>query len=635
MYLTRGVHTLCAAAVGPYHRCHVSRSDPVFLASVLDHLAGVVYVYDLEQGRNVFLTARWAEAFGYSPEESEPGDGTFMQQILHPDDRTRVVQHYERLRDDGSAGPWEIQYRLRTKSGAYVWMSSVDAPLARDEQGRVTRLAGQARDISAQKAAEAAEAEGEARFRAIVESLPDAVFVVGPDAGIKLVNDAACAQVGYSREELLAMTVLDFVPPELHHAVRERVSSPSGTATVEAAYHVRKDGSHVPVEVVLVAFQLDGETAYMGVARDISDRLRLEAQLRDAQRMEAIGRLAGSVAHDFNNLLVVMLGGVSVLEHAPELSEESRELVTELRSAADRAAALTRQLLTFGRRKPARRRAVDLGRAVEHTVAVVRRLVEATHSVTTSLDADCLVFADPAMIDQVVMNLVLNARDAMPEGGEVRLSVEGVGDDVVLTVTDTGIGIAAEDLSRVFEPFFTTKSGERGTGIGLATVYGIVHQHGGHVGVESEVGVGSTFRVSLPRHRGEVADAAPGDAGVKARSRTVLLVEDIEAVRTSLQRMLTADGHVTLAAGSISEALQRWRSASSEIDLVLSDVDLGPREDGRDLVHRLRAERPGLPVILMSGHGVDASTRSADEHIYLDKPFDAATLRRAIESSTS
>ena len=241
----------------------MSHRNPEFLGDVLEALSGFVYAYDLVARQTLFISKRWAEDFGYSLEETQAAGAALLESIVHPDDLPAVVAHHAALRADRADAAYTLEYRLRRKNGPYVWMRSIDRPLARDANGHVLAFAGQAHDISAQKAAESAHAEGEARFRAIVESLPDAVFVATSDTRVLLANDAACAQLGYTREELEQMRIADFVAPEFHARVRERLSAPSGTSSARESAHIRKDGTQVPVETVVVAFELDGQPAYM------------------------------------------------------------------------------------------------------------------------------------------------------------------------------------------------------------------------------------------------------------------------------------------------------------------------------------------------------------------------------------
>ncbi len=602
----------------------VPRQSPDFLASVLDALGGIVYVYDLEENHNVFISSRWAEDFGYTLEETNR-EPALLARIIHPDDMPQVRQYHHALRHAPTDDSMRLEYRVIRKDGSFVWVSSSDRPLTRGADGLVKQIVGHAYDISAQKVAESRRAEGEHRFQAIVQNLPDAVFIAGPSANILEVNDAACEQLGYTREELLQMRISDLVPPDYQERVRERLSAPRGSATGRQSVHVRKDGTRVPVETVVVAAELEGEPVYLGVARDISDRLKLENQLRDAQRMESIGRLAGAIAHDFNNILAAILGGASLLEETVA-TDSDRAIAAEVVGAANRGARLVEQLLTFSKRRPMTVAPLDLSESVRAILKVIRRLFAPTVQIETQLAEEAFVLADSAMLDQVVMNLAINARDAMR--GEGTLTIE-VGSDssspesVILTVSDTGRGIDAADLPKVFEPFFTTKAADEGSGIGLATAYGIVTQHGGQITVDSEKGKGTTFRVSLPRASKPPATRQPPEPRFASSPKQlcVLLVEDQASVRSMIKRGLERSGHSVLCASNASEAESLWKQQGAEVDLLLTDFALGSGANGHELLAKLRTDKADLPAVVMSGFSPELASQSKHQFAFIQKPF--------------
>lgn len=609
------------------------QDDPVFLARVLDALSGFVYVYDLQQARNVYVSCGWAEGFGYDAQETKADD--LMARIIHPADLQRVAAHHARLAGAESDDPRAIEYRVLRRDGSTVWLSSSDRPFRRDEQGRVTQIVGQAHDISAQKRAESRKDEADARFRAVVRHLPDAVFMADAQSRILNVNDAACTQLGYTREELCSMRLPDMIAPEFRSRVPERLSAPMGSATTRLSAHLRKDGTRVPVETTVLAIELDGAPVYLGVARDISQRQALEAQLRDAQRMEAIGRLAGAVAHDFNNTLAAILGGASLLEESNNMGAEERSITSDIVTAATRGAELTRQLLTFSRRAQPKLEPLDLAQRVETTLGVLRRLLDPAIQVETDLQPGCTVMADASMMDQVVMNLTLNARDAMPHGGQLRLSVTAKPGDANLAqfiVSDSGKGIATEDLSRVFEPFFTTKSGGNGSGIGLATVYGIVTQHGGSISVDSSPGTGTRFQIELPRAAPGLHQAQPAATpSSHVRPLRVLVVDDMAPVRAMMTRILTFSGHTVTEASSAPEAIAAWEAQGGAFDLLLSDIALGSGGNGRQLAATLRERAPELVIVLMSGFAPDQAQPAAGRsYDFLQKPFRMEDLNSLI-----
>jgi two-component system cell cycle sensor histidine kinase/response regulator CckA len=358
---------------------------------------------------------------------------------------------------------------------------------------------------------------------------------------------------------------------------------------------------------------------------DVRGRKALESQLRQAQKMEAVGRLAGGVAHDFNNMLTVIRASAEFLLTDLDPADPARDDATVILDTADRAGHLTRQLLAFSRHQVLQPRVVDLNAVLAELEPMVRRVVEESISVQTcrasGLDR---VRADRSQLDQVILNLVVNARDAMPTGGTLLIETANVmlddsyprshldvqpGPYVALTVTDTGCGMDAATQARIFEPFFTTKGVGQGTGLGLATVYGIVQQSGGHIWVYSEVGKGTSFKIYFPRYTGPEEQEVSRDSRPEVEERTVgariLLAEDDVAVRSSVRRLLERCGYEVLEAANGEEALKTVAGSEQDIDLVITDMMM-PEMSGLDLRQRLRALRPGLPVLLMSGYSEEA-----------------------------
>jgi two-component system cell cycle sensor histidine kinase/response regulator CckA len=381
-----------------------------------------------------------------------------------------------------------------------------------------------------------------------------------------------------------------------------------------------------------------------------ADRHRIEEELRHSQKMDAIGRLAGGVAHDFNNLLTVILGYTDRLRAEIDDGRANRDTLKEIKAAAERAAALTKQLLAFSRRQVLQPRILALNDIVQNMQEMLKRLIGENIELVTKLSPDLgLVRADPGQLDQVIVNLVVNARDAMAQGGRLVIETANVkveasrrdrdtppGDYVRLAVTDTGCGISAQTQARMFEPFFTSKEAGKGTGLGLATVYGIVKQSEGHISVRTELGKGSTFTITLPRLQEDVRvprPAAPRDArAVSAGGETILLVEDEEGVRRLARAELEGRGYVVLEAANCEEALARSRWHDGPIHLLLTDVVM-PDGSGRFVAERLSAERPTMRVLYMSGytdstmlhHGI-AETGLP----FLQKPFTTVSLAHKV-----
>ena len=387
--------------------------------------------------------------------------------------------------------------------------------------------------------------------------------------------------------------------------------------------HRCKDGSVFPVEITANRLEFHGESYGIAFSRDITERKKLEAQFFQAQKMEAVGQLAGGVAHDFNNLLGVILGYSELLLEKQDAAQPQFRQLEEIKKAAKYGASLTRQLLAFSRKQVLEPKVLDLNQLIADMLKMLQRLigedVALTFVPTASLGS---VKVDPGQIEQVLMNLVINARDAMPNGGKLTIETENVeldqayfnqhssgtpGPHVLLAVSDTGTGMDADTQARIFEPFFTTKEKGKGTGLGLATVYGIVKQSGGYVWVYSEPGHGTTFKVYFPRFA-EVGASEKADIAPKATpqgSETILLVEDAEPLRELTRLFLEGAGYTVLEASSGAEALEKSRGHTGPIHLLVTDVIM-PGMSGADLARKLRAERPESGIIFISGYTDDA-----------------------------
>jgi len=528
--------------------------------------------------------------------------------------------------------------------------------LARRVLERGAQLEELNRDFSEQLAqraqTEAALRESEEKFRAISERSLDAILILdGEDGRILRANPAAEQALGYPVEALAGRHVSTLFPPEPsppREVLLERLRV-HGAAFEEQAFR-RADGRTVPMDVTATVVPWDGGQAIVATLRDVSERTEAqralrerEEQLRQAHKMEAVGRLAGGVAHDFNNLLMVVSGYAQLLLRRVPPGDPLHKPAEEISKAAERAAALTRQLLSFGRKQVVQPRVLDANATVTETESLLRRTIGEDIELRTRLDArPAWVRTDAGQLEQVLMNLVLNARDAMPGGG--RLTIE-TGDERVesdaalpagpyvrLTVSDTGAGIPPEIRDKIFDPFFTTKEKGKGTGLGLATVYGIVQQWGGQVRLESEPGRGATFHVLLPRAAAP-RDGASGPVdsdSVPGGSETILLVEDEPAVRELTREILETSGYNVLEAEDPDEAV-RLCQQPGPIDLLLTDVVM-PRVSGRELSLRLGGLRPGLKVLFMSGYTDDEILRRGviEGTAFLQKPFGPDALTRKV-----
>jgi len=476
----------------------------------------------------------------------------------------------------------------------------------------------------------AALREREAEFRTFVDHAGDAFFVQAGGTGTVVdVNLQACESLGYTRDELIgaAPTLFDVAAHGAMMAELKRRLETGGAVTFDST-HTRKDGSTFPVEVRIRTFTSRGRRFGLALVRDVTARRALEEQLQQAQKMEAIGRLAGGVAHDFNNLLTVINGyAEGLLADLP--AGPARDDVAVIRDAGNRAAALTAQLLAFSRRTIIAPRPVDLTATVARLARMFERVLGERITLVTDLAAGLpTVMADGGQLEQVLLNLVVNARDAMPAGGTLTIATRErtstlLGRQVCLAVEDTGEGMPEDVRARVFEPFFTTKPQGQGSGLGLATVYGIVKQAGGYVQVESRVGHGSRFTVSLPAS--DAVEAAPPHPGVTQvrGAEVVLLVEDEEGVRRLIARGLEQHGYQVLAAADGAAALRLEAAHPAPIHLLITDV-LMPGMTGRQLADAIKARRAAIKVLFVSGYTDDEVLRHGvviGTDAFFHKPF--------------
>jgi PAS domain S-box-containing protein len=486
---------------------------------------------------------------------------------------------------------------------------------------------GAVRDITGRKRVEQALRESEEASRTIIETAPDGVYIVAETGQIVEVNEAACRQVGYSREHLLQSRLCDIVAPRLAESAARRLQE-RASGMFETA-HLRADGTEVPLELSVRYLIFRGQPAWLAIARDITERKQaekehasLKQQLERAQKLESVGRLAGGVAHDFNNLLTVINGYSDLVLNELREGDPLRDHVEEVRKAGERAAGLTRQLLAFSRQQIVEPRPLNLNAIVADSGNMLRRLLGEDVELVTDLDPSLgVVMADLGQVHQVLMNLAVNARDAMPHGGTLTVKTANAeldesfaaghpgiipGRFAMLAVTDTGTGIGEEIQGHIFDPFFTTKPEGEGTGLGLSTVYGIVRQCGGAIAVTSEPGRGAAFQVYLPRTDATVGIAdVPSPSAAKLRgSETILVVEDQEPVRRFTVRVLKNYGYRILEAAQAGEAMLLAERYSGPIHLMLTDVVM-PLSTGRELAERLRPLRPHMRVLYMSGHAAE------------------------------
>jgi two-component system cell cycle sensor histidine kinase/response regulator CckA len=512
-------------------------------------------------------------------------------------------------------------------------------------------------DPGSLRVAESSLSASEARYRALFESSPLATWVFDARTFAFLeVNDAAVRQYGYSRDEFAELTLADLEPTDEVDHPHHVDGSPSQER--RRWRHRRKDGSLILVEVKTHDFDLDGRPARLMLVIDVTERTRVEdtlrvteGQLRQAQKMEAVGRLAGGVAHDFNNLLSVILSYSGMLLDQLGEGDAMHADLLEIRRAGERAADLTKQLLLFSRPREVQREVLDLWRLVLGMEKMIASLLGADVELALLGSASAgKVLADVGQLEQVVMNLAVNARDAMPHGGKLTIEVKNAeldeayaathlgvtpGPHVMLAVSDTGMGMSKDAQTHAFEPFFTTKEKGKGTGLGLSTVFAIVTQNGGHVRFYSEPGHGTAFHVYLPRTDAAAASVAASQAPPAYLGRgmeTILLVEDDPQVRAAATSVLRHCGYCVLEASNGGEALLTCEQHDATIDLLLTDIVL-PKLSGRHLAERLTVLRPEMKVLFMSGYTDGAILQNGmlgSDVAFLQKPLTPDALSRKV-----
>ena len=543
----------------------------------------------------------------------------------------------------------------QARQGAAAWKEYIeqeDATRIKTARLRAQRLARDAAEAAKQRAEQTAR-ELERNYRQLFDSNPHPMYVFDTSALTVLeVNDAAATYYGYTRQELLTLSLTELCLPEDVASLGEAVATAGTVDRWGPLRQVRRDGTVVEVAITSHTLSFDGRDARCAVIEDITEKEQLERRLRQSQRLESLGQLAGGVAHDFNNLLGIIIGYATMCVHDVEVALQSdprwTTLCDDLRQivqAGDRATNLTRQLLSFARAEVTETQVIDLNTVVTGVEQLLRRTIGEDIDMRIRLTSQPWpVKADPGQIEQVLVNLVVNARDAMPAGGALSIDVEPitvddfyaayhpgvrVGCHMQLRVSDTGVGMSQPTIDRAFEPFFTTKPKGKGTGLGLATVYGIIHQAEGHAAISSVPGAGTTFTALFP-----ATDQAPTPIEVPATRQlghggeTVLVVEDEEALREVTRRILSRNGYQVLTAASGPDALKTAEHADCYIHLLLTDVIM-PHMLGKELAIKIREACPGIRVLYMSGYAqpVLASEGTLDPGVTLvEKPFSERDL---------
>jgi len=622
------------------------QAAPELFHALVEHSSDAVALLD-ETGAITYVSQAATRLLGYGVPELT---GTNALGFLHPDDLALTERLCRQLLDQPGT-PIRTELRARHKDGSYHLVEAV--AVNRLDDPAVGAVVANWRDITERLRAEQALRNSEQSYRSLVDGVRDVIFALSPGGEVTSLNPAFEEMTGFPPAEWVGRPFEAFVHPDdvpLALDLFGRVLQGEPRPTIQFRILTRA-GTYRVAEFSATAQLRDGRlTGILGIGRDVTERLGLEQQLRQAQKMEAVGRLAGGIAHDFNNILTAITGHADLLLEDLGHHDPRRADVDEIRRSAERAAGLTRQLLAFSRQQVLQPKVVDLNALVLDMDKLLRRLIGEDVELATVLDPTLgRVTADPGQLEQVIVNLAVNARDAMPQGGKLTLETRNIdldssytlehslvkpGPYVQLTVSDSGIGMDEETQAHAFEPFFTTKPRGQGTGLGLAMVYGTVKQSGGFIWVYSEPGRGATFKIYLPRVDAPVESAAP-PAPVERPPRgseTVLLAEDKPAVRAIARQALERQGYTVLAAPSGADALALAAQHGATIHLLLTDVVM-PGMSGRDLADRLTAQRPGIRVLYISGYTDNAIVRHGMLEpglAYLQKPFRPDALVRKV-----
>jgi two-component system, cell cycle sensor histidine kinase and response regulator CckA len=607
-----------------------------------------MWLYDTDTLRFLAVNNAAIQAYGYSRDEFLT---MTIADIRPAEDRPRLHAAVA-AKDEGTAGfNASGVWRHRRKDGTMIDVEITSH--AHEFEGRPARVV-LALDVTERLRAETALRRSEARYRDLFENATDLIATVDEQSRLTAVNEAFIRTLGYSREELLGRPIADLVPPEWHQQLqRARDAKLDGSSEASVYEHelIARDGQRIVVEVASRAIMDDGRPVGVeAICRDITERKQLETQLFQSRRLEAIGQLAGGIAHDFNNLLTVISGYTEAL--IEEHDGASRAELEQIAAAAERATVLTRQLLAFSRRQVMEPQALDLNQIIDGIIPMLGRLIGEDVELVTKLDREIApVLADANQIEQILLNLAVNARDAMPAGGTLTIETGSVdldadyaahhpdataGPHTLIAVSDTGTGMDAETVTHIFEPFFTTKPVGSGTGLGLSTTYGIVKQSGGNIWVYSEPNQGTTFKVYIPASEQAIAatrKATSRTTPVPYGDETVLVVEDEDALRKLVASILEARGYHVLSAEDPEQALAL--AHDSPVDLLLTDLVM-PQMNGRELSERIHATHPATRVLFMSGYADEAVVRNGSLKpgaVFLEKPFSSIDLARKVRAA--
>ncbi|HEY1172989.1 MAG TPA: PAS domain S-box protein [Verrucomicrobiae bacterium] len=607
------------------------------MMAFVDNSPALIFIKDLDC-RYLLVSSKFAAAFGLKREDLI---GRLDSDFSTPEQVRQYREHDKMLMETGR--PIDCEEWAVFPDGPHCFMVS-KFPLL-DANGKINGICGIATDVTDRRKTEDALRQSEKRYRQFVETARDLIFTLSPEGVVMSLNSALEQATGWGPEEWIGRHYSEILPDEAKEealVIFKRAIGGERMPLFELPLKTKDDGRLVMEVTVTPLIEGEKLLGLFGVGRDVTERKHMETELRQLQKMESVGQLAAGVAHDFNNILTVIQGNTSLLlANRPEPGQQ--DLLDQILDASQRAANLTKQLLAFSRKQVLQRKLVNLNEISSQMTQMLDRILGEDITLEFHYDTDLPpVKADNSMIEQVILNLAVNARDAMPKGGLLRISTEArsidaaycrqepqasPGSYVCLSVSDTGCGIPRENLEMIFEPFFTTKEFGKGTGLGLATVYGIIKQHQGWVEVDSTVNKGTVFRLFLPAAEpvvlsepDEIAQRPPDKKGFE----TILVVEDDPMVRRMLETLLSMGGYQILSAASGAEALQVWKTNHAKVKLLLTDMVMPGGMSGKELAETLRMERHDLRVLISSGYSsalVSGGEALPPKTWFLAKPY--------------
>jgi PAS domain S-box-containing protein len=621
----------------------LARDNEALFRQVADHISSALWVCDAINSQILYVNRTYEKVFGQPPQALLQDPRCYLAPI-HPEDRALASSLFD---EPSKAGQSEVEFRVVRSDQSIRWVWGKRCSL-QNAEGVTYRHIGIDEDVTERKAA----LELASKLTAIVEGSDDAILSIALDGAIMSWNPGAEKVYGYTGEEIIGKpfsTLFAAKQADEMQSILTKIRNGERVRSFETSQR-RKNGRIIDVSITISPLinPMGRIVGASSIAHDVTEKKLLEEQFRQAQKMQAIGVLAGGVAHDFNNLLTVISGFSDMIYDALPPGDVTRDLVSQIRLAGDRAASLTRQLLAFSRRSVLRPSVLDLNAIVSSSERMLHRLLGEDIELTSALAPGLgRVRADAGQIEQIIINLAVNARDAMPEGGKLTFETANVeldanycqthsevapGPYVMLAVSDNGCGMTKETQARIFEPFFTTKEPGRGTGLGLAMVFGVIKQSGGHIGVYSELKQGTTIKIYLPRTWELATPSLAPPVPMPKGNEKVLLVEDEEGVRTLARLTLERCGYTILVARDGAEAVQIAEKHPGPIHLLITDVVM-PGMGGQKLAEAMALCKPGIKALFMSGYTDDAVVRHGILHSevpFLQKPFTPETIAQMV-----